>query len=65
MSLYEELKTSGAEMENHYSDLYVRCSPVVLAILEKHNLCFSHFFSGGELWIDVPLAFDPYWEARA
>jgi hypothetical protein len=71
-TLCEELKAAGVEMLNHESDLYVPDTPEVRAILAKHrpepsttrgftNQAPPHV---GERWLDVPFAYDPWWEAK-
>lgn len=69
LSLYEEIKASGVEFGNHYSDLYFLSTPETKAILAKYPLekgnattFVSH--RDKKLWIDVPFAFLPYWEAK-
>lgn len=68
MTLYEELLESGVELDHrdHTSDLYVRATPKALRLIMESGLCWSAFRSqiDGKLWIDVPFAFDPYWNRR-
>jgi len=72
MSLYERLKNAGADIDNHYSDLYVKKTPKVDNIIKqakKDGLVFdtgSYFRNNidNELWIDIPFMYDPYWEKR-
>ncbi len=72
-TLYERLTAAGCEVSNHYSDLYARYTPEAAAIIDEwrkdHNLTngwgmcsfFTNQVEGGR-WIDIPLAFDPYWK---
>jgi hypothetical protein len=68
MSLYSELSELGVEMNSHHSDLHIEDTPEVRSILEKYPLERRNskpFKSAldGSLWIDVPFAFLPFWEA--
>ncbi len=72
-SLYELLKEAGCEMDNHESDLYVKDTPEAHAVLLKYEeggrdgkTSFQKFRSekDGEMWIDIPFAFQPWWEQR-
>lgn len=74
MSLYTELLAAGIETSNHYSDLYFPATKESLAILNRHTLQKSNasYFTnqakpnrGERWWVDVPFAYDPYWEAKA
>lgn len=68
MSLYKELKANGIPIDNHESDLYFKRTDESVAILAKYPLQKSYARSfpalGGETWVDVPFAYDPFWEAR-
>lgn len=66
MSLYTDLVALGAEVDNHYSDLYVKATKQVLETLVKHGCRFTAFRSvvDGAQWFDIPFAFDPYWEGK-
>lgn len=65
MTLYQELKEAGAKMDNHESDLYVVWTPVVSHILKKHNVrTAGSFHSEGQVWLDIPFMFDPFWLNR-
>jgi hypothetical protein len=64
--LYEALKSIGAKIDNHESDLYVLQTPETLALVQDSGSKYSTFVSqlDGEVWIDVPFAFLPWWRAR-
>jgi hypothetical protein len=64
--LYQTLKEAGCTIDNHESDLYVRASPEALMLVEKSGLNYTFFSSVTDkgLWIEVPFAFSPWWEAR-
>jgi hypothetical protein len=72
MSLYEELKAAGIETDNHESDLYFPRTKDSEAILKRHpeqNGVVQTFTNQkpphlGEIWFDVPFAFQPWWDAR-
>ena len=73
-SLYQKLRETGVEMDNHESDLYVRDTQEVRDIIKQHRAendgypqAISRFTEQEtkQTWIDIPFAYDPYWEARA
>lgn len=66
MTLYEELMSAGIPIDHHGSDLYFRATAESGRILDKHRHRYarpSTFKSqvDGELWFDVPFAYDPFW----
>lgn len=72
-TLYSRLIEAGCEIDNHYSDLYIRATTKAREIVRQfrldnpgRNFCDSFFVSpiDGALWLEFPLLFDPYWEAR-
>lgn len=71
-TLYEQLVEKGIPVDNHCSDLYFKATTESLEILKNYNNRRStHMFStaftsniDGELWIEVPFAYDPWWIAR-
>ena len=68
-TLYEAIKKSGVEIDNHESDLYFKSTPSARAILEQYPMQHrnSEQFRNnidGTQWTDVPFAYQPYWEAR-
>lgn len=71
-TLYEELMMAGVEIDHHESDLYFpRTDAKAMEVLKRHPRCHdvaSTFVSdredGGRLWIEVPLAYQPYWWSR-
>ena len=67
MSIYTDCIEAGIEVANHASDLYVPDTPEVRAILKKHNSKNHSTFRDnitGNIWLDVPFCYDPYWEAK-
>lgn len=69
-SLYQRIKAAGIPTAHHESDLYFPASKEALAILKEFPLQrqnatrFVNQVEGGQ-WIDVPFAFDPFWESKA
>ena len=71
-SLYQRLKDAGAEIDNHYSDLYVKKTPKVDEIIKQAKIDGVVHSTGspfrnnvdGKTWIDIPFQFDPYWEKK-
>lgn len=72
-TLFGALRAAGIETANHESDLYFPASPEALAILARFPLQKSiaeRFINQappnvGETWVDVPFAFQPFWEKVA
>ena len=59
-SLYDELVASGAEIDHHESDLYVKATPETRAIIMRHREPMARSFRhqvSGEIWFDIPFAF--------
>jgi len=66
MTVYEDLKKAGCQIESYESDLYVRSTPESQTIVSRSGYHWEYFRDSidGSLWIDIPGAFDPFWEAR-
>lgn len=67
MTLYDELKAAGCEMDNHESDLYVLATTETYVILNKHpEAHYTRFYSAidGRYWLDLPFMYSPWWEHR-
>lgn len=68
-SLHHDLVTAGLQLDNHESDLYVEDTPEARAILARHPTHrtnarpFQHAVTG-KLWLDVPFAFEPFWQKK-
>lgn len=63
----DELAAAGIAMDSHESDLYVADSPQAREIIGRHGYRFTTFRNEapphvGEVWLDVPFAFLPWWE---
>lgn len=68
-SIYEALKATGAPMDSHESDLYVKKTPETEKIIKTYKYrdnvtTFSNQLNGG-IWYDVPFAYQPWWDSRA
>ena len=69
-TIYQRIVAAGIPHANHESDLYVPDTPEVRRIIEevKHHTqcCFSSFINQveGGTWLDIPFAYDHWWEAR-
>lgn len=69
-NLFAEIKAAGIPCHNHESDLYLPDTAEVWRILEKfpgHRANARRFFNRveKETWLDVPFAFQPWWDIRA
>ena len=67
MSLYQDVVKAGLKVGNHESDLYVKWTKVSAAMVKASGLLSSTFIDNidNELWIEIPGAFDPFWEATS
>jgi hypothetical protein len=65
-SVYRDLLKAGCEIDSHESDLYVRDTPAARTILQFHGKSWQAFRSqvDGLIWLDVPFAYEPFWEKR-
>lgn len=66
--LYAALDASGAEIDSHESDLYVKATSEALAIVRRSlRRDWSIFISpvDGQAWIEIPFGYTPWWEAKA
>ena len=64
MSIYTELKAAGIKLDSHESDLYAEVTPESASIVEASNVRYTMFTSEGNVWYDIPFAYDPFWEGR-
>lgn len=68
-TLFDAIKSEGIPHDSHESDLYLPDTPQVRSILDKFPLQksnatrFRNEVQGGT-WIDVPFAYQPFWEAK-
>lgn len=65
-TIYQQMVEAGAEIDSHKSDLYVKSTPKTREIIRGYEYLNSvtTFTSqiDGQLWMDIPFAFDPFWE---
>ena len=66
-TLYAALVAAGCEIDNHESDLYVQDTTFARDVLATFHVNASRFRSqvDGKMWLDIPFAFQPWWDARA
>jgi len=68
-SLYAALVEAKIQIDHHESDLYFPATEQTAAILAKFPLQqqnATHFKcqTDQKLWVDVPFAYLPFWEAK-
>jgi hypothetical protein len=64
-SLYQRMIEIGATVDNQESDLYVKATPETYAVVTACDLRWSTFkATDGSPWIEIPFAFDPWWESH-
>ena len=72
-SIYKRLRDAGCALDHHESDLYVRDSETARRIIREVNAVPSlgkwraepFMGSDGHRWLDIPFAYDPWWEKRS
>jgi hypothetical protein len=68
-TIYERFVEADIRIDHHCSDLYVRNTPEAREILKRYPIHQnnSRGFKGtdGDSWIDVPFAYDPFWDSSA
>lgn len=65
-SVYADCVAAALTIDHHESDLYILDSPAARAVLARHTARFEPFAgTDGRTWLDVPFAFDPFWQAAA
>ena len=69
MTLYEALNEAKIEMDHHESDLYFELSGRSIRIASQYpqwmksaTTFTSQIEPKGSLWVDVPFAYDPWWQ---
>jgi len=67
MTTYDKLREAGCEIDSHESDLYVISTKKAHAILREDGQRGTYFISPKDrrLWIEVPFAYSPWWDAHA
>jgi len=65
MSIYEEMKAAGVEIDNHSSDLLVPSNAITRGIVARYeykgNVQGFKSAIDGTQWLEIPFAFDPFW----
>jgi len=66
---YERLVSLGVPLDHHESDLYVRGTAEAVEIVKASGWSYSYFRSErtgemGQLWIELPFAYAPWWQER-
>jgi hypothetical protein len=66
-SLYRDLVRARIPTDHHESDLYVLDTPEARELVKSYGYKSSTFTSNldGKRWIDVPFAYEPFWEKKA
>lgn len=69
LSLYQRMKAAGVDLSSHESDLYVESTETSRAILadfplQKSNAMGFRNQIDGKAWIDIPFAYDPFWNRK-
>jgi len=66
-TLYEECVEAGFDLDHHESDLYIKDCTAARALLSRRG---GHYFEtfisqiDGSMWLDVPFAYQPFWDAK-
>jgi len=65
-TLYEQALKAGLEINNHESDLHIKYTPEARKLVNEYKQYKHSCFIGadGQLWIEVPFAFEPFWETK-
>ena len=68
-SIYNEMVEAGVEISSHESDLYVPCNEITTEIISRYiHKCnvttFNCYDEVGNVWYDIPFAYDPWWNDR-
>jgi hypothetical protein len=67
MSIYQDLKAAGVQLDHHESDLYAKVTPESQAIVDGYRFkCNVTRFTSqidGLRWYDIPFAYEPFWDA--
>ena len=65
-TLYDECVEANLELDHHESDLYIKDCMTARLLLARYDDAFDTFISqiDGAVWLDVPFAYQPYWEEK-
>lgn len=65
-SIYQAMIDAGVPVDHHESDLYAKVTPESREIVRqyefRHNVSLFKAQSSGEMWYDIPFAYQPFWE---
>lgn len=68
LTIYEQMKATGAYMSSHESDLYVEITEETSKIVENHeyknNITTFHDEVTQKMCYDIPFAYTPWWEKK-
>lgn len=66
MTIYQSACLAGLQMDCHESDLYLRATPEAQRLVKECGAAATTFTSATDCqqWLDVPFAYDPFWEKR-
>jgi hypothetical protein len=67
-SVYTDLVKADAKIDHHASDLYVLDTPEARRIIAEHPEHKVEPFKDsidGKRWLEIPFAYDPFWDERA
>jgi hypothetical protein len=65
-TLYALCIEAGFEIDHHESDLYIKDCQAARTLLNQHGKKIEPFRSekDGAMWLDVPFAYQPYWDEK-
>ena len=65
-TLFRAIVALGVEHDHHESDLYIPDTPRTRALATRYGHRFTRFRSNRDdsFWLDIPFAYDPWWEQR-
>lgn len=68
-SIYQHMVDAKVQIDSHYASLYVPVNETTSLILKSYGqkrnvMTFIHEFDKSK-WFDIPLAYEPYWDAKA
>ena len=63
---YKALKAAGIPLDQHESDLYALATHEAREIVKTSGWSHTTFVSqiDGKIWLDIPFAYEPFWEAK-
>lgn len=66
MSIYEDMKALGVEIDHHESDLYVPVTAETRAVVNAYEFKTNVTQFRSEIephgqWFDIPFAYEPHW----